>query len=219
MEVEAKLQTSRPAVLAALARRRTLGPYELRPEAVRRLETVYLDTVDGDLSKRGVAVRIRRRERGGIELTVKLAGKVSRGVHHRPEWTWQLRNMPSMPFHPRGRELRKRLGRWITKAELWPLVGTRIHRRPLIVQRPDGGTPIAEIDLDRVEFFSPRGASSAAPRAGGRFYEIEIELLRGDDRDLARLVGALRKLYVLEPSKGSKLERALRWAGIRRLRS
>jgi inorganic triphosphatase YgiF len=53
----------------------------------------------------------------------------------------------------------------------------------------------------------------------GRFYEVEVELLGGDDGDLLRLVEALWLRYPLHPSRLSKLERALRRAGITAPRS
>ena len=214
MEVEAKLETSRPSVFDAIARRKRLGPYELRPVAARRLETVYLDTARRDLVRNGIALRIRRRA-DGVEVTLKRAGKVARGVHHRPESTWQLRKVPAIPFRPRQRQLREGLRRWTKNAELWPLVGTRIRRRVLVVRRPGSGAPVAEIDLDRVEFFVP-GRDDGGHKGARDFYEIEVELLGGDMNDLDRLVRALRRLYLLKPSKISKLERALRWAGIDR---
>ena len=89
--------------------------------------------------------------------------------------------------------------------------GTRIHRRAVLVRRGTATAPIAEIDFDRVEFFHP---GERVPARASRFYEVEVELLRGDDADLQRLVAALRRRYPLRPSRLSKLERALRWAGI-----
>ena len=209
MEVEAKLAADRPAILAAIARRKRLGPYELRAVGTQALETIYLDTGRGDLSRRGVALRLRKTS-GGPELTLKLPGVVASAVHRRPEWTWRLRRMPTLPLRLRPQELRDRLSRWTGKRELVPLIGTRIRRHALLVRRRAGAPPIAEIDLDCVEFFHP----GAAAAAGGRFYEVEVELLGGDDSDLERLVQALRRRYALRRSRLSKLERALRWAGI-----
>jgi len=211
MEVEAKLEAPRRAVLTALARRRRLGPYELRPRAPRRLETIYYDTATRDLAKTGTALRVRRRAGGGVELTIKLAGTVAGGVHRRAEHTWRLRETPGMPFRPRRREVRALLGA-NADAELIPLVGTRIRRRPLAVYAPGKRAPLAEIDLDDVEFFAPQNRPR---RDRGGFYEIEIELTGGDDRDLTRLVRALRELYALKRSRASKLERALRWSRAR----
>jgi inorganic triphosphatase YgiF len=50
-------------------------------------------------------------------------------------------------------------------------------------------------------------------------YEVEVELLGGDAGDLLRMVEDLRRIYALKPARRSKLEQALRWAGIRTPRS
>jgi len=209
MEVEAKLETTQPAVLDAIARRKRLGPYELRSVGTRELETVYLDTAGGSLLRRGIALRLRRAKQS-VELTLKQPGEVSGGVHRRPETTWHLARMPSLPFRPAGR-VGRALRRWTAGGALFPRVGTRMRRHALVVRHPDGGAPVAEIDLDRVEFFRP-GETGATRNASARFYEVEVELLGGDAGDLRALVRTLRERYKLRASRKSKLERALRWA-------
>jgi inorganic triphosphatase YgiF len=211
MEVEAKLEAPSRAIFHSLIRRKRLGRYDLQPVGVHDLETVYLDTVDNDLLRRRIALRIRRSERR-VEMTIKLPGEVARGIHRRPERTWRLARMPVLPLRPRGRALRDRLPRELGTAELGPLVGTRVRRRALVVRRHGRGAPLAEIDLDRVEFILPGKAGARSSRS----YEIEVELLGGDEGDLQRIVRALREAYALKPSRQSKLERALRWARIRR---
>jgi triphosphatase len=211
MEVEAKLAVHHPAILSAIARRRRLGPYELRAVATQDLEAVYFDTEARDLFRHGAALRLRKTS-AGVELTLKLSGVVAAGVHRRSESTWRLSRMPPLPLRLRPRGLRESLSRWTKDRNLLPLVGTRVRRRVVLVRRCAGTAPIAEIDLDRVEFFRP--GEPAPLRRPARFHEIEVELLGGDDLDLERLVEALRSRYPLRPSRLSKLERALRWAGI-----
>ena len=65
MEVEAKLEATQPSVLHAIARRKRLGPYELRSVGTRDLETVYLDTARANLLRRGIALRLRREGHDG----------------------------------------------------------------------------------------------------------------------------------------------------------
>ena len=209
MEVEAKLEATQPSVLDAIARRKRLGPYEVRSVGMRDLETVYLDTARANLLRRGIALRLRR-AKGTIELTLKLPGEVSRGVHRRPETTWRLRRMPALPYRPRG-PLARQLRRWTAGRPLLPTVGTRVRRHALLVRHPGGSSPVAELDIDRVEFFRP-GEPDASSRADARFYEVEVELLGGDEGDLRTLVRALRERYPLRGTRKSKLERALRWA-------
>jgi triphosphatase len=210
MEVEAKLEAPNRATFRSLLRRKRLGRYDLHPVGVHDLETTYLDTADKNLLRRRIALRIRRSERR-VEMTIKLPGEVVRGIHRRPEKTWRLARMPVLPLRPRSRALRDRLPRGLAAAELGPLVVTRVQRRALVVRRRGRGAPLAEIDLDRVEFVLPGRATPSS-----RSYEIEVELLGGDEGDLQRIVRALREDYALKPSRQSKFERALRWAKIRR---
>jgi triphosphatase len=211
MEVEAKFSVPSRAVFYALARRRRLGRYHVCAVGVSDLETIYLDTPRKDLLHRRIALRIRRNGRR-TEMTLKLPGEVAGGIHRRPEWTWRLVRMPALPFRPRRQVLCDRLPRSLRSAKLEPLVGMRVRRRALLVRRHARGAPLAEIDLDRVEFFRPGAAGARSSRS----YEIEVELLGGDEDDLRRIVRTLRGDYSLTLSGKTKFEQALRWAKISR---
>ena len=210
MEVEAKLEAPSRAIFDSLVRRKRLGRYHVRPVGVHDLETIYLDTSRKDLLRRRIALRIRR-DGQRVELTIKLPGVVACGIHRRPEWTWRLTRMPALPFRVRRRALRDRLPQALHTAELEALVGTRVRRHALVVRWQGRGAPLVEIDLDRVEFFRPGEAGEPSSRS----YEVEVELLGGDEADLRRTVRTLREDYALKPSRWSKFERALRWAKIR----
>jgi inorganic triphosphatase YgiF len=213
MEIEAKLRAPRERILDEIGRLRRLAGWSIRALAERELETVYLDTPRRDLMRAGVTFRVRR-ARAGVELTIKLAGGVSGAVHRRAEWTWRRRRMPRLQLRHLPPSLRARLEPWTGRRPLVALVGTRIRRRPLLVRRRGGGVPLAEIDLDRVRFFRP----GAEHRPGGQSrlsYEVEIELLGGSERDLARLTQAVADRHGLRPARASKLARALRWSASR----
>jgi triphosphatase len=212
MEVEAKLLARSPSVLDAIAKRKRLGPYRLAPLSDEQLETLYLDTPRRDLLRHGIALRIRRVGEA-CELTLKLPGKIAGAVHSRPESTVPLRGMPAFPFRPSGTGLARQVRRWTKGTALAPFLVTRIHRRALAVRRGEGAAPAAELDLDRVELALPGGGEGSG-QGRGSFFEVEIELRRGTEKDLARIVAVLRKRYALRTSKKSKLERGLRWAGI-----
>ena len=212
MEVEAKLATRRRATLEAIGARRVLGDYRLRPVASRDLETIYLDTPRKDLLRAGIALRLRR-ARGGVELTLKRSGKTEGVVHSRPETTWSLRRMPRLPLALRRRELRRELAGVTGGRPLIPLVGTRIRRRAILVVRRGGSAPVAEIACDEVTYFLP--AQREVRPSRGDDYEVEVELLGGEIKDLRAIVRALRARYALVPSSASKLARALAWAGVR----
>ncbi len=212
MEVEAKLLAKHPAVLDAIARKRRLAGFRIDPGAEEVLETTYLDTRDRALLRHRIAFRIRRTPRG-YELTTKLPGVVEGDVHRRAEETWFRKRAPRIPFSPRSGELRERLLPFTRGRSLVPLVATRIRRRTLLV-RPAGGRGIlAEIALDEVELRRLRPARGGVGAA--RYCEVEIELKRGRESILGLLARALRAAYGLRPSRRSKLERALRWAGVR----
>jgi inorganic triphosphatase YgiF len=212
MEIEAKLLVKDAGVLENIARREHLGPYRLRAGRRRTLETVYLDTARRDLGHAGIALRIRKIGRQ-VELTMKELGRVSKGVHRRPEWTRRLRRLPRMPFRlPRGK-LGERISSVTRGADLAPLLITTVVRRALLVYRPGRRRALAEIDLDRVVLRRPRRRWRASPEAGARFFEVEVELKAGSERDLGRIVRLLRCDYPLKPSRLSKLARGLRWAG------
>jgi inorganic triphosphatase YgiF len=217
VEVEAKFLAASRTVLATIARRKRLGPYRLTPLGTQALETIYLDTRRRDLLRRRIALRIRRIGRA-YEFTLKLPGKVAGAVHRRPEMTVRLARMPAFPFRPGRDAVGRRVRRWTRGRALEPLVATRVDRRVLLVRCGDRGAPIAEIDLDSVELRLPRSIK-AANRARSRYFEVEVELRSGTDEDLERLVAELRGRYALKTSKQSKFERALRWAGLARVRA
>ncbi len=217
VEVGAEFPAASLAVLAAIARRRRLGPFRLTPLGTQALETIYLDTRRRDLLRRRIALRIRRIGRA-YEFTLKLPGKVAGAIHRRPETTVRLRRMPVFPFRPGGDTVGRRVRRWALGRPLEPLVATRVERRVVLVRRGGRGAPIAEIDLDSVELRLPRGVKEGN-RAPSRYFEVEVELRSGTEKELERIVAELRRRYPLKTSKRSKFERALRWAGLTRLRA
>ena len=214
MEIEAKLLAPSAQVLDRIALRRRLGPYRIEPAFEQRLETVYVDTSRRDLGRAALALRIRKIGRA-VEVTLKESGAVRGEVHRRPERTVLLSRVPRFPFLPPRGEIRSRVLAPRRGRALMPLLITRIHRRALLGRRPGARGPIAEIDLDRGDFEIPSGRRrryASAPRR--RLYEVEIELKRGTEGELAEIVRALRRDYALKRSLLSKLERGLRWSGL-----
>jgi inorganic triphosphatase YgiF len=57
---------------------------------------------------------------------------------------------------------------------------------------------------------------AADAETSGPSWEVEIELRDGEESEISRLAAELRRDYPLEPTRLSKLERALRWAGLDR---
>ncbi len=98
-EIEAKLLVEKESDLDALARLTRLGSYRLRPHPVRELLSTYFDSRDLVLSRRAMALRVRRH---GLdwEATLKWAGSVHGNVHERPELNIALPHQPSAPPRP-----------------------------------------------------------------------------------------------------------------------
>ena len=211
MEIEAKLAAPSRDVLEQIAERREVASLRASPRPLEPLETSYLDTPDRALQRARVAVRIRRAP-SGIELTVKRPGERDGHVHRRPEWTTTLAAVPELPW-PGNAELLAELGALDLRGGLSPIVETLVRRRPVDL-RDAAGKIVAELALDEVRFRKPseRGESAESEPS----FEVEVELRDGDEAVLARVVETLCRDYPLEPARLSKLERALRWAGLDR---
>ncbi len=212
MEVEAKLGAPSRDVLDSIAAREAIGGFRVEARPLQPLETTYLDTAARALRAARVAVRLRRGP-DGVELTVKRPGDRVGDVARRPEWTIPLPAYPELPWNGNAALLAE-LGGIALDGPLRPLVTTLVRRRPLEL-RDAGGTLVVEIDLDEVSFRRPpRGSETAT--ASPPSYEVEIELRDGDEAEIPQLIEELRRDYPLEPMRLSKLERALRWAGLDR---
>jgi inorganic triphosphatase YgiF len=204
MEIEAKLAAKDRRTFSRLASRRRLDAWSLDARRPERLESVYLDSPSGAFGRARIGCRVRRRGRA-VEATVKSGGDVRRGIHRRDEWTLSLAAMPRFPWRlPAG--LARRLPASLRGLSLEPILRTSIRRRRLLVRRKEGAPVLAEIALDEVEFRAP------GRRGARRELEVEVELREGEEADLAAIVRAVRAGRVLRPSRGSKLERGLRWA-------
>jgi inorganic triphosphatase YgiF len=122
---------------------------------------------------------------------------------------------PASPAFPwRGNaELSAHLGSLDLGGGLSPIVETLVRRRPVDL-RDSAGNVVAELALDEVRFRRPAagGEGTESPPS----FEVEIELRDGDEPELERISEALRRDHALEPARLSKLERALRWAGLER---
>lgn len=158
---------------------------ELGGEALptRRFVSTYHDTADLALAHRGVTLRYRVEAGSGL---------------------WQLKlpkgaarielEQPGTPARP-PLELASLLLGHLRGRPIGPVARLRTRRE---VVRADG----AEIVDDAV-------AVLAGPRVVGRFRELEVELVDGDERGLKRLEKALRKAGATTGEQRPKLLRAL----------
>jgi CHAD domain-containing protein len=178
------------------------GQLELAGEAVaeRVFHSEYFDTEDLRLAAAGVTLR-RRWTDGNGSAVWQL--KLPRGDSDRLETEWPQtgRGMPdevaeAVMAYTRGR----------------PMVATatlRTRRSGVCVRRK--GREVAEVVCDEVEVLGVVGA-------GGRFEELEIELLDGTRKDLRRLERRLRKAGAVNPDGRPKLMQAIDFRPPRRRR-
>jgi len=153
------------------------------PLPTRRFVSTYHDTADLALAHRGVTLRYRVEAGTGV---------------------WQLKlpkgaarielEQPGTPARP-PLELTTLLLGHLRGRELGPVARLRTRRE---VVRADG----AEIVDDAV-------AVLAGPRVVGRFRELEVELVGGDEKRLKRLEKALRRAGASSAEQRPKLFRAL----------
>src|SRR5262249_28564085 len=79
-EIELKLALA-PDLVGALRRDPLLSTQALKRPVTRRLFSVYYDTPELELSRAGMALRVRRVGKRFIQ-TLKVAGTVGGGLHH-----------------------------------------------------------------------------------------------------------------------------------------
>mgnify|MGYP002385468193 FL=1 len=195
LEIELKLALPAEQVAAFLrlmARRR-------RTPLKQVLHTLYLDTPDFELARRGIALRVRRAGRRWLQ-TLKTEGQRAGGLSTREEYETQLQrgvlDWTRFPEAAQARvadELRARLGiRFDTRFErsTWQIAG-------------QGGARI-EVALDV-------GRLSAGDRSQP-ICEIELELLSGRADALFALAQTWAQQLDLVPFDLSKAERGVRLA-------
>jgi inorganic triphosphatase YgiF len=202
-EVEGKLRVPDERTLRTIARLRTLGEHSLYPRPTQRLHSVYVDTEELDLARRGVALRLRRHRRAW-EATAKWSGKVDGAVHRRPELTLELAKPPDLPFFLPDGPLSLYLNALVLGRPLHPVLTCDTLRRLLNVLPADAdesSQPIAEIALDRVKLVAP---NTKGGHPIDTYCEVEIEQREGTADDIVTLTEQLRSKFDLTPSDTSK---------------
>lgn len=182
-EIELKLAAD-PAVLKRLFRSPPIAGHAIGKPKRRILDSVYWDTPDRRLAKRGMALRVRR---SGKTFTQTLKAEDTRVV--RGEWQAPVPGPApdlSLVEAPAARE---RLG-LVLPDELAPVFATRFARRSVDLRFPDGdgGVAVVEVALDE--------GVIAAGEAEAPIAELELELKAGRAVALWRLAA---ELHAIEP--------------------
>ena len=162
-----------------------------------RLENAYFDTPDFALNAHKIALRIRRKayEESQVQYiqTLKTAGRSEHGLSRRGEWEWTLAE-PSL-------DLEK-----LTACEAWPeqfngdslvnIFETNFTRYACLLT---WGKSLIELVLDWGDIVS-NGITEP-------LHEIELELKRGETKDLLALSEKLMQALPVRPLDLSKAER------------
>jgi triphosphatase len=178
MELELKLVGTKAALRSAEARiARHIGtPVDWSTD---RLQTTYFDTVDRRLSRRGVAVRVRKKNRDHT-LTVKASAGDAQAISARPEWNVAISGaQPDLSLLPA--DARTRVG-LVLPGELRSLFTVDVERKKAVVDLDDGITQI-EIAIDRGEV--------RAGRKKSELLELELEIISGPPQAVFDLASVL----------------------------
>lgn len=175
-EIELKFIVNNDAVDALRERLNTLGGEHHAPS---QLLNIYYETPDGWLRSHDMGLRIRG-ENGRYEMTLKIAGRVTGGLHQRPEYNVALSepelDLALLPAEvwPNG-ELPADLA-----SQLQPLFSTDFNREKWLLE-VDGSQIEIALDLGEV-----KAGEFAEP-----ICELELELLSGDTRAVLKLAHQL----------------------------
>ncbi len=170
------------------------------PVRTTQVEDRYIDTAGGAMARAGFAARIRQTAKETIVAVKSSARRAGTGNVHRRQ---ELEGPADRTAHPRDwppSDARSLLLEHCGDAPLVEVVTIRQLRRKRILERD--GTAV-ELSLDEVDAVS-------RSRVVGRFVELEVELIRGDEAGLAEIDRALAADPGLAPAETSKLQSALR---------
>ena len=201
VEIELKYR-----VIDAAAGDRYLAADEIagfRPSSAVRstqVEDRYIDTANGAMARAGFAARLRQTAKTTTVAVKSSVRRVGTGNVHRRE---ELEGPADRTAHPRDwppSDARSLILEQCGDAPLVEVVTIRQLRRKRILQRD--GTSV-ELSLDEVDAVS-------RSRVVGRFVELEVELMSGDEAGLADIDRELAVDPGLAPAGTSKLQSALR---------
>jgi inorganic triphosphatase YgiF len=190
-EIELKLEFD-PADAARIASHPALQAGLVQQDK-QRLVSSYFDTPDCALHKAGVYLRVR--ENGGRSVQTVKAAKSKTELMERDEWEREITGRNPDLDGIEGTPLKPLLTPKIRSA-LQPMFETRIRRHIFLVER--NGSEI-EVAIDRGEI--------ATKTATKPISEVELELKRGEVKELFRLARALAETVPLRLEVKTKAER------------
>ena len=165
-----------------------------------QVEDRYIDTVDGALARAGFAARIRQTAKATTVAVKSAVRRSAEGAVHRREELEGTADRTSPPRDWPASDARSLILELCGDAPLVEVVTIRQLRRKRILER-DGTT--VEVSLDEVDAVN-------RSRVVGRFVELEVELVKGDEAGLDAIAAVLADDRGLAPADSSKLETALK---------
>jgi CHAD domain-containing protein len=169
------------------------------PTRTTQLEDRYIDTPDGALARAGFAARLRVSRNGTLVTVKSMSRRPGAGNAHRRD---ELEGPADRTAGPRDwppSDARSLILELCGDAPLVELVTVRQLRRRRELR---AGETAVELSLDEVDVVERSEVIQ-------RFAELEFELIRGADTELAKISAELDKDGSLSPAPGSKLEAAL----------
>jgi CHAD domain-containing protein len=176
------------------------GFHPTSPVRSTQVEDRYIDTADGAMARAGFAARLRQTAKQTTVAVKSSVRRVGTGSVHRRE---ELEGPADRTTHPRDwppSDARSLLLEQCGDAPLVEVVTIRQLRRKRILELD--GTAV-ELSLDEVDAVS-------RSRVVGRFVELEVELVRGDEAGLHAIDAVLATDPGLAQATTSKLQTALR---------
>lgn len=194
-EIELKLSAT-PAQLKQVLNSALIRERALAPPRSENLHSVYYDDEALELTRRGLALRLRKRGRRWLQ-TLKTRGESQAGLHSRGEFETAAPggalDLDALAALEGAAEL---IGA-LRDLELKPLFATEFRRTHLHVRLADGGR--AELAFDAGEI---RAGDQVDP-----ICEIEIELLEGSSGEVFAFARDLLQLAPLKLDNRSKAQR------------
>lgn len=194
-EIELKLSAT-PAQLKQVLNSALIRERALAPPRSENLHSVYYDDDALELTRRGLALRLRKRGRRWLQ-TLKTRGESQAGLHSRGEFETAAPggalDLDALAALEGAAELIEPL----RTLELKPLFATEFRRTHVQLKLADGGR--AELAFDSGEI---RAGDQVDP-----ICEIEIELLEGRSSEVFTLARELLQLASLKLDNRSKAQR------------
>jgi triphosphatase len=160
------------------------------------LHNVYFDTVERKLRKMDMGLRVRSCENKSVQ-TIKTSGRVIGGLHQRPEY-----NEPIVGLRPQLARFNSKI--WpagcdlkLLENELVPIFSTDFERQTWLLEMPD--STLIEVAYDQGSIESNHEQMTIC--------EIELELVKGDEKQLFVLCNDIARLPQVRLANVSKAQR------------